>query len=80
MRTKMKAAISRGNPPKGVLKSVVAFKDNGGNRWEYEGELPLDAGKLMMALCSTKGKYQSFTIGRDSGIESCFSAPEGGDK
>lgn len=80
MQTKMKAAISRGNPPKGTLKSVVAFKDNGGNRWEYEGELPLAAGKLMMALCSTRGLSQSLNIGRDSGIESCFSAPEGGNK
>jgi len=73
MRAKMKASISRGNPSKGTLKSIVAFKDNGGTRWEYEGELPLAAGKIMMALCSSRGVRLCLKDGMDSGIEMAFS-------
>lgn len=72
MTVKWKASISKGNPQKGILKCVVAVKDNGGSRWEYEGELPLAAGKIMMALCSTKGERQSLKIGQDSGIEMAY--------
>lgn len=72
MASKFKAALERGNPPQGTLKCVVSFKDNGGNRWEYVGALPLAAGKVIIALCSTKGTSQSMIVGRDASIEQAF--------
>lgn len=72
MTHKFKAAIGRGNPAKGTLKAVVSLKGNGGNRWEYVGELPLAAGRLMMVLCSTNGERQSKNVGLDAGIELAF--------
>jgi hypothetical protein len=76
MRAKrFKASIEPGTPPKGTLKGVVSFKDNSGGRWEFVGVLPLEAGKIMMALCVTKGKQQSLITGSDSGIEQAWRMP-----
>ena len=76
MTQKFKAAIERGNPPSGTLKSVVSLKDNGGNRWEYVGIIPMAAGRVMMALCSTKGERQCMNFGRDEGIEAAFTTED----
>lgn len=72
MGTKYKAAIERGNPPQGTIKSVVSFKDNGGGRWEYVGAVPLAAAQTMMALCATNGKSASLYKGADEGISQAF--------
>lgn len=72
MSAKFKASISKGNPPKGTLKGVVSFKDNGGGRWEYDGSIPLSAGKVIMALCSSNGERLCLNDGRDLGIEMAY--------
>lgn len=72
MRQRYKGSIERGNPPKGTIKSVVSFKDNGGNRWEYVGTIPLSAASKMIALCASNGKRDCLVNGEDHGISSVW--------
>ena len=72
IRNRYKAIISKGNPPKGIIKTVIGFKDNSGGRWEFVGALPRAAVYIIMAMCATNGERQCYAVGQDEGIENAF--------
>lgn len=69
---KFRATMEKGNPPQGIIKSVVSLKDNAGGRWEYVGTLPFVTAQQIMNMCVSGGKSQSMRAGQDEGIEAAF--------